>query len=326
MKFNFILLLAGLTLASPTIDNRDELIKRQANEACPIGYCTRNGGTKGGSGGPTVNVNNINDLINQAKGNDAKIIIVSGNIKGDAKVNVGSNKTILGKSGSSLENVGFTVSGQKNVILRNLKLIKVLPKNGDAISVLQSTNIWVDSCDLSSVKTSNPDTYDGLLDITRQSDWVTVSNSYFHDHYKTILIGAGDNDTGDRGKLHVTIANCWIKNVVTRCPAARFGKVHVVNTLIEGFTDAGINTYVEGQVLVQSTAFVNCAERAIFSQKGAASPGYAVVDDVDFGKSKNIAGKGTLTPESLPYPKIATLGSKNVRDTVSKTAGQKLAI
>lgn len=83
---------------------------------------------------------------------------------------------------------------------------------------------------------------------------------------------------------------------------------------------------MEGQVLVQSTAFVDGAERAIFSEKSAPRPGYAVVDDVDFGRSKNIAGKGTLTPESLPYSEIATLGSKNVRDTVSKSAGQKLSI
>lgn len=117
---------------------------------------------------------------------------------------------------------------------------------------------------------------------------------------------------------------CWIKRVVTRCPAARFGKVHVVNSLIEGFTDAGINTYVEAQVLVQSTAFVDGAERAIYSEPSAISPGYVVVSDVDFGRSKNIAKTGTLTPDSLPYPAIATLGSKNVRNIVSKSAGQLL--
>lgn len=100
MKFSLIFLLATLAVASPIVETREELFQRQANEACPIGYCTMNGGTTGGAGGKTVNVNNLNDLMKEASGTDAKIITVSGALSGNARVNVGSNKTILGKSGS----------------------------------------------------------------------------------------------------------------------------------------------------------------------------------------------------------------------------------
>ena len=76
------------------------------------------------------------------------------------------------------------------------------------------------------------------------------------------------------------------------------------------------------QVLVQSSAFANSVERAIFFADSKET-GYAVVDDVDLGGSVNSAPKGTLTAASLPY-KITLLGSKKVASVIPGTAGQKL--
>lgn len=76
----------------------------------------------------------------------------------------------------------MAVKNASNVILRNLKIERVLYEAGDAISLNAATNVWIDHVDLSGDLTADKYDYDGLLDITHASDWITVSNSYFHDY------------------------------------------------------------------------------------------------------------------------------------------------
>jgi pectate lyase len=52
-----------------------------------------------------------------------------------------------------LAGVGLTILGQKNVIVRNMKISKVLAAYGDAVTIQLSTNVWVDHCDLSGDET-----------------------------------------------------------------------------------------------------------------------------------------------------------------------------
>lgn len=96
-----------------------------------------------------------------------------------SKVSLKSTLLIITKA---LTGVGFYVKDQSNVILRNLKISKVLADNGDAIGIQKSSNVWVDHCDLSSDQSHDKDYYDGLLDVTHASEWVTISNTYLHDH------------------------------------------------------------------------------------------------------------------------------------------------
>lgn len=72
---------------------------------------------------------------------------------------------------------------QSNVIIRNLKISKVLADSGDAITIQASSNVWLDHLDLSSDLDNGKDYYDGLADITHGSDYITVSNTYFHVSY-----------------------------------------------------------------------------------------------------------------------------------------------
>lgn len=78
--------------------------------------------------------------------------------------------------------VALRVKGASNVILRNLKIENVLYDAGDAIGLDSATNVWIDHVDLSGDLASDKINYDGLLDITHGSDWITVSNSYIHNH------------------------------------------------------------------------------------------------------------------------------------------------
>lgn len=57
--------------------------------------------TTGGTGGTTTTVSNLAALSTAAAASGPGVIVVSGAISGAAKVQVGSNKSIIGKAGSS---------------------------------------------------------------------------------------------------------------------------------------------------------------------------------------------------------------------------------
>ncbi|KAL3465608.1 putative pectate lyase B [Aspergillus heterothallicus] len=325
MRFTAAVLLAAVAIASPTdLKARNTLARRQASESCPIGYCTQNGGTTGGAAGDTVTVSDLDSLTEAAESDEPLTIIVSGSISGSAKIRVASDKTIYGESGSSITGIGFYVRRVSNVILRNLKIGQVDADNGDAIGIDASTNVWVDHCDLSGDLSAGKDDLDGLLDITHAAEWVTVSNTYFHDHWKGSLIGHSDsNEDEDTGHLHITYANNHWYNVNSRTPSVRFGTVHIINNYWDSILTSGVNCRMDAQVLIQSSAFEDSAERAIFFDDSDYT-GYAVVDDVDLGGSENTVPEGTLTADSLPYAAIAALGSGAVAGTVPGQAGQKL--
>lgn len=72
-------------------------------------------------------------------------------------VKTGSNKTILGKSGATLNGVGLRVLSVSNVIIRNIKITKVLADAGDAIGIQAATKVWIDHVDLSSDRDHDKD-------------------------------------------------------------------------------------------------------------------------------------------------------------------------
>ncbi|KAE8329148.1 putative pectate lyase B [Aspergillus sergii] len=326
MRVTALLTLATIAIASPTkvLNSRNELARRQATEGCSIGYCTQNGGTTGGAAGDTVTVTDLASLTEAAESETPLTIIVSGAIEGSAKIRVASDKTIYGESGSSITGVGFYIRQVSNVIMRNLKIGQVLADNGDAIGIDESTNVWVDHCDLSGDLSAGKDDLDGLLDITHAAEWVTVSNTYFHDHWKGSLIGHSDSNADeDTGHLHITYANNHWYNVNSRAPSIRFGTVHIINNYWDSLLGTGVNCRMDAQVLIQSSAFSNCPDEAIFFADSDYT-GYAVVDDVDLGGSTNSVPEGTLTASSLPYDAIEALGSAQVAATIPESAGQKL--
>ncbi|MDQ0759760.1 pectate lyase family protein [Streptomyces canus] len=168
---------------------------------------------------------------------------------------VGSNTTIVGLKGAVLKGGSLQVRNATNVIIRNLDLRDAYdcfpvwqPNTGglgdwktayDNIWLTGATHVWVDHVTLSDKGHPDADepTYfarnylrhDGLLDITKGSDLVTVSWSRFADHDKAMLIGNSDTATGDRGRLRVTLHHNQFESVVQRAPRVRFGQVHLYN-------------------------------------------------------------------------------------------------
>ncbi|OJJ67889.1 hypothetical protein ASPBRDRAFT_134673 [Aspergillus brasiliensis CBS 101740] len=309
-------LLSGQVLAAPTATSTHA--KRATVSDAAFGYASLNGGTTGGAGGTTTTVSSYAAFTSAVSGDDAKVVYVDGTIKQTAdQVKVGSNTSIIGKDANAiLEGFGLLVKKKENVIIRNLGVSKVLADNGDAIGVQYANNVWIDHCDVSSDRDHDKDYYDGLIDITHGSDYVTVSNTFFHDHWKASLIGHSDsNGDEDSGHLTVTYANNYWYNINSRAPSFRFGTGHIYNSYYLDVSD-GINTRDGAQLLVESNQFVD-SKKALYST----DDGYAVANDNDFGDSENTAEEGTLT--SVPYD-YTLLGSSSVKAAVVGTAGQTL--
>ncbi|HEV8561551.1 MAG TPA: hypothetical protein VGR06_34970 [Actinophytocola sp.] len=226
----------------------------------PIGFAAVNAlgqnGTTGGAAGPTVTVTNATDLAHYAGLNTPYTILVSGRITFDDMITVVANKSILGLgstaeiSGGGLQ-MGSTTRPGNNVIVRNLRFTNA---SDDSISVTNSAHhVWIDHNDFSNG-------FDGLLDIKRQSDFVTVSWNHFHDHSKTALLGHSDTFTQDVGHLRVTYHHNFFDGSEQRHPRVRFGEpVHVFNNYYLNNGLYGVASTMNAGVLVEGNYFQNVA-------------------------------------------------------------------
>ncbi|TLS31385.1 hypothetical protein PpBr36_02472 [Pyricularia pennisetigena] len=233
------------------------------------------GPTTGGAAGPTVTVTTAAALQSAVAGTEARVVVVRGQIELPSRLKVGSNKSVVGHADASahITGAGLDVYNGDNVVLQNLKVSFLL--GNDAITIRNSTRIWVDHNEFESDLDGGPDKYasppsflcyfgceerfgedDGQIDIIRASDWITVSWNYLHDHWKSSLVG---NDATfrdlDSGRLHVTYHHNRWRNAGTRGPAGRFGHQHVYNNLYEDFRHQAIHSRSDNQVLVEGNVF-----------------------------------------------------------------------
>ncbi|CDP16631.1 unnamed protein product [Coffea canephora] len=94
--------------------------------------------------------------------------------------------------------------------------------DGDGISIFGGQHVWVDHCSLSNC-------HDGLIDAIHGSTAITISNNYFTNHDKVMLLGHSDYYTQDKN-MQATIAfNHFGEGLVQRMPRCRHGYFHVVN-------------------------------------------------------------------------------------------------
>ncbi|MFI7411474.1 polysaccharide lyase family 1 protein [Streptomyces sp. NPDC049627] len=176
----------------------------------------------------------------------------------EIKATVPADTTIVGVGkGSGIRGGSLQIKAVDNVIVRNLTIeapVDCFPqwdptddnKTGawnseyDGVVVYGSTHVWVDHNTLTDGR--YPDSslpsyfgkvfqqHDGLLDIVRGANHVTVSWNDFEDHDKTMLIGNSDSaGSTDSGKLKVTLHHNLFRGIVERAPRVRFGQVDSYN-------------------------------------------------------------------------------------------------
>ncbi len=180
-------------------------------------------------------------------------------------VHVPSNTSIIGMDNAKLKGVNLVLDSD-NVIIRNIQFESPYdyfpswdPNDGpegnwnsqyDSISIKGGTHIWIDHSSFQ----DGPETVekyfgrkyehrDGLVDITNEADYITISYSTFENHNKTMLIGSSDSKISDEGKLHVTLHHNYFHDVVQRLPRVRFGPVHVYNNYFASDTTNGEYAY-----------------------------------------------------------------------------------
>jgi pectate lyase len=224
---------------------------------CPdglVGFATEDGGTTGGGDATPVTVTTADDFIAAAGGEAPAVIQVNGNIALTARVKVKSNKTVVGVGPAS----GFTGSGldltdSENVVVRNLLIARAVGE--DAVTVQRSRHIWIDHCDLASDRDHEQGYYDGLVDVTHASDFITVSWTVLHDHFDSSTIGHSDSNADeDTGHLTVTYHHNHFKNIEAG-PRVRFGSVHLYNNHFEDLTLYAVASQMGAAVLVEDNWF-----------------------------------------------------------------------
>ena len=297
---------------------------------------------------------------------EPKIITISGTISTAANENpllsekytIGSNSTIYGDTTNQgrLKNIEFIVEGE-NVIIRNMMFGEVISWDGyaksgadDALSLNGATHVWVDHCEFQSHLTPQDldgntiteghnyystnekwkkDFYDGLLDIKNGSTWITISNCYFHDHYKASLCSSGDSKADKNtttgatdSDMRITFYNNYWKNINARQPLFRWGKAHIFNSYFVSETSCaemyngssnvqstGINCRAGSEIYIDNNTFENLKTPiGYYNNDDATSTGYWVNKDNEFLNCTNSVASSSTTYKP-PYtwsPKSAS--------------------
>jgi pectate lyase len=267
----------------------------------PIGFASVNAlgqnGTTGGAGGATVTATTAAQLEDYVGRPEPLIIRVQGRITFDDMITVVANKSIIGVgstaeiSGGGLQ-MGSTTRPGNNVIIRNIKFTNA---SDDSISVTNKAHhVWIDHCDFSNG-------FDGLLDVKRESDYVTVSWNWFHNHSKTLLLGHSDTYTADIGKLRVTYHHNFFDGTEQRHPRARFGEpVHVFNNYYRNNGLYGVASTENAGVIVEGNYFQNVAF-PIYVGYAESAPGRVVERNNIYNASGTPQTAGTVVEPRTYY-------------------------
>lgn len=201
------------------------------------------------------------------------------------QVRVGSNTTVVGVGDDAvITGMNLLVHNVDNVILRNLTFSDTHdcfpgwdPGDGqtgnwnseyDHVEVSGATNVWIDHNTFDDG--DNPgsalpehfgrkyEVHDGLLDIVRASDLVTVSWNDFVERDKAMLLGNSDGRTTDRGTLRVTYHHNHFDGLGQRAPRVRYGQVHVYNnhyTVAGDLYQYSLGVGVESHLIAENNLF-----------------------------------------------------------------------
>ncbi len=295
--------------------------------------------TTGGGSATPVTVTTLSALREAVQDTKPRVVIVKGTISTTADgdgypLKISSNKTLQGADKSATIVGGLTVNGVSNVIIRNLNIQGVWPNSGpgDTLSSSNAHHIWYDHLNVW-------DAEDGLLDITNQSSYQTVSWSKFwytnasHDHRLASLNGSGGGDhPEDWGRLKVTYHHNWFSTLVDqRMPRVMYGQGHQFNNYYNAPGNAyaiGVGSY--GSILVENNYFKNVNNPHQFmydvymyaEARGNVYDNTAGARDTGFGGTRNVTGQEAFKPGPFtpPYGYSLRLASE-VPAIVQRCAG-----
>ncbi|KAF3451747.1 hypothetical protein FNV43_RR07843 [Rhamnella rubrinervis] len=180
-----------------------------------------------------------------------------------------SFKTIDGR-GAKVEIANgpcITVQGVSHVIIHGISIHDCKPgkaalvrsspshvghrqgSDGDAISIFGSSHVWVDHCFLARCT-------DGLIDVIHASTSVTISNNYFSQHDKVMLLGHNDKYSADKIMRVTVVFNRFGAGLIERMPRVRFGYAHVANNRYDEWKMYAVGGSANPTIFSQGNYFI----------------------------------------------------------------------
>ncbi|MEV5436154.1 pectinesterase family protein [Streptomyces sp. NPDC052682] len=202
----------------------------------PHGFASLAGGTTGGAGGKVVTVTDQASLATYAAAEEPYVIRVKGSISVEpfgSDIVVASDKTIIGvgDTGEIVHGELHLNPGTSNVIIRNLTIRDSYVEGDwdgkttdfDAIQMDSADHVWIDHNRFTHMG-------DGLLDIRKDSQYITVSYNRFTHHNKALGIGWTSNV-----RTQITLDHNWFAGTKQRNPSAdNCAYAHLYNNYLSG--------------------------------------------------------------------------------------------
>jgi pectinesterase len=212
------------------------------------GFASLAGGTTGGAGGKVVTVTDQASLARYAAAEEPYVIRVAGSIAVapfGSDIVVASDKTIIGvgDTGEIVHGELHLNPGTHNVIIRNLTIRDSYVEGDwdgkttdfDAVQMDSVHHVWIDHNRFTHMG-------DGLLDVRKDSEYITVSYNRFTNHNKAFGIGW----TTDV-KTQITIDHNLFDGTKQRNPSAdNCAYAHLYNNYLTSPADPGDPVWTYG--------------------------------------------------------------------------------
>lgn len=187
--------------------------------------------------------------------------------------------------------------GPTKVMGPGSRLINLSATDGDGIKVVASTKVWIDHNTLYRSE-------DGLIDVTLGSTDITISNNWFRDHDKVMLLGHDDEFKADKNMKVTVVFNHFGPNCNQRMPRVRWGYAHVANNLYEKWELYAIGGSMNPSIKSEANYFVAQKSgnkeitKRMRGNKHVKKPFnfQSVRDYFENGASFNETGQSTLRP------------------------------
>jgi pectate lyase len=177
--------------------------------------------------------------------------------RNDRRIPVASNKTLIGLGrGALLRGASFDLGASSNVIMRNLAIFDVNPtmiEAGDAISLTQPTDVWVDHCTFKWIS-------DGFVDASAGTSNVTVSWSHYDGLSDDACSGHHPRASQFADAVGTMHHDFW-DHVDTHAPTVSHptARVHLYDNYTTDDADYAVEASCGAQVLLEGNTFENVA-------------------------------------------------------------------
>ncbi|ESW24049.1 hypothetical protein PHAVU_004G098100 [Phaseolus vulgaris] len=194
------------------------------------------------------------------------------------------------------------------------KVISLGQVDGDAIRLVTASKIWIDHNTLY-------DCQDGLLDVTRGSTDVTISNNWFKNQDKVMLLGHDDGYVRDQNMKVTVVYNHFGPNCNQRMPRIRHGYAHVANNFYQGWLQYAIGGSMKPSLKSEANLFVapSIGNKEVTWRKGNDKGEdrwnfHSIRDVFENGASFNVTkGRGVQKPNYSKEQNFIVVDAKFVR-------------